>query len=215
MVLPSLSSHPVTSSLAVCGKHATFDPERPADSHWPWLAAIYRRSTNRAEIKVTKADSQEGSLKRDSGAGTGKHDQASDWQLVCSGALVNQRSVVVAAHCVTELGKVYPLDAAKIKVVVGKHYRDDHRDSKGLQHLRVSSWRCYFLMIFFSSTNRKPISFSFRWPLLLFMKTMIRIFLTLTWLWSSYWIKQRSGRRFCPFASQTTRRRRSPLGRGL
>uniref|UniRef100_A0A673BQD9 Peptidase domain containing associated with muscle regeneration 1 n=1 Tax=Sphaeramia orbicularis TaxID=375764 RepID=A0A673BQD9_9TELE len=71
--------------------------------------------------------------------GTSNHDQASDWQLVCSGALVNQRSVVVAAHCVTELGKVYPLDAAKVKVVVGKHYRDDHRENKGLQHLRVAS----------------------------------------------------------------------------
>ncbi|XP_044049777.1 inactive serine protease PAMR1 [Siniperca chuatsi] len=127
------------SCSPVCGKHPTFDSERPAEAHWPWLAAIYRRSTNGAEAKVTKADSQAGSLKKDVGAGTGNHNQASDWQLVCSGALVNQRSVVVAAHCVTELGKVYPLDTAKLKVVVGKHYRDDHRESKGLQHLRVAS----------------------------------------------------------------------------
>ncbi|KAF0041310.1 hypothetical protein F2P81_007208 [Scophthalmus maximus] len=103
------------SCSPVCGKHPTFDRERPAEAHWPWLAAIYRRSTNGIKTK------------------------ASDWQLVCSGALVNQRSVVVAAHCVTELGKVYPLVAAKIKVVVGKHYRDDSRESKGLQHLRAAS----------------------------------------------------------------------------
>ncbi|XP_070687463.1 inactive serine protease PAMR1 [Pempheris klunzingeri] len=126
------------SCSPVCGKHPTFDPERPAEAHWPWLAAIYRRS--RAETKVTKAESLAGSLKKDGGAAAaGGPSQASDWQLVCSGALVNQRSVVVAAHCVTELGKVYPLDASKIKVVVGKHYRDDRRDSKGLQHLRVAS----------------------------------------------------------------------------
>lgn len=150
MVFPPLSSHPVTSSLAVCGKHPTFDLERPAEAHWPWLAAIYRRSTNAAETKVTKADSQSGPLKKDVGAGN--LNQASDWQLVCSGALVNQRSVVVAAHCVTELGKVYPLDAAKIKVVVGKLYRDDHRESKGLQHLRVSYWISQFLMILFNQT---------------------------------------------------------------
>ncbi|XP_062246816.1 inactive serine protease PAMR1 [Platichthys flesus] len=127
------------SCSPVCGKHPTFDQERPAEAHWPWLAAIYRRSTNGVKTKVTKADSLAGSLKKDGGAGTGSRDQAADWQLVCSGALVNQRSVVVAAHCVTELGKVYPLDAAKIKVVVGKHYRDDRRESKGLQHLRVAS----------------------------------------------------------------------------
>ncbi|XP_019934513.2 inactive serine protease PAMR1 isoform X1 [Paralichthys olivaceus] len=127
------------SCSPVCGKHPTFDQERPAEAHWPWLAAIYRRSTNGIKTKVTKADSLAGSLKKDGGAGTGSHDHAADWQLVCSGALVNQRSVVVAAHCVTELGKVYPLDAAKIKVVVGKYYRDDRRESKGLQHLRVAS----------------------------------------------------------------------------
>ncbi|XP_037622677.1 inactive serine protease PAMR1 [Sebastes umbrosus] len=132
------------SCSPVCGKHPTFDTERPAEAHWPWLAAIYRRSTNGAATKVTKvtkADSQAaGPLRGDVfAAETGSHDQAPDWQLVCSGALVNQKRVVVAAHCVTELGKVYPLDAAEIKVVVGKQYRDDSRDSKGLQDLKVAS----------------------------------------------------------------------------
>lgn len=88
---------------------------------------------------MTSGDGHTGTVKTDGGAGPGMHDLESDWQLVCSGALVNQRSVVVAAHCVTELGKVYPLETAKLKVVVGKHFRDDQKEDKGPQHLRVSS----------------------------------------------------------------------------
>lgn len=60
------------------------------------------------------------------------------WILICSGALVNERTVVVAAHCVTDLGKTVVLKAAELKVVLGKFYRDDDRDEKTIQNLRVS-----------------------------------------------------------------------------
>ena len=45
--------------------------------------------------------------------------------------------MVVAAHCVTELGKVTVIKTADLKVVLGKFYRDDDRDEKTIQNLRV------------------------------------------------------------------------------
>lgn len=59
------------------------------------------------------------------------------WFLVCSGALVNERTIVVAAHCVTDLGKVTVIKTADLKIVLGKFYRDDDRDEKTIQSLRV------------------------------------------------------------------------------
>ncbi|KAI5626934.1 inactive serine protease PAMR1-like [Silurus asotus] len=124
------------SCSPVCGKLPNFDPQHPADSHWPWLVAIYRRSGQDHGEKMGKATT----LEKDEGL-MYKEDDISleNWQLVCSGALLNQRSIVVAAHCVTDFGKVYPLDVSKIRVVLGKHYRSDLHQTKGLQHLRVSS----------------------------------------------------------------------------
>lgn len=72
-----------------------------------------------------------------------------EWFLVCSGALVNERTVVVAAHCVTDLGKVTMVKTADLKVVLGKFYRDDDREEKTIQSLRVreSLWFSKFLAL--------------------------------------------------------------------
>lgn len=45
---------------------------------------------------------------------------------------------MVAAHCVTDLGKITVLKTAELKVVLGKFYRDDDRNEKTIQNLRVS-----------------------------------------------------------------------------
>lgn len=84
---------------------------------WPWQAAIYRTANGVKESSLRK------------GA----------WILICSGALVNERTVVVAAHCVTDLGKTIVLKTGELKVVLGKFYRDDDRDEKTIQNLRVSN----------------------------------------------------------------------------
>ncbi|XP_047015847.1 inactive serine protease PAMR1 isoform X2 [Ictalurus punctatus] len=124
------------SCSPVCGKLLNFNPQHPADSYWPWLVAIYRRSGQDQAEKLGKVTS----LGKDERQMYKEDDMSlENWQLVCSGALLNQRSLVVAAHCVTDLGKVYPLDVSKIRVVLGKHYRSDLHQTKSLQHLRVSS----------------------------------------------------------------------------
>uniref|UniRef100_A0A672V8Q4 Inactive serine protease PAMR1 n=1 Tax=Strigops habroptila TaxID=2489341 RepID=A0A672V8Q4_STRHB len=104
--------------IPICGKAENITLQKTVTStRWPWQAAIYR----------TANDMKENSLRK--GA----------WILICSGALVNERTVVVAAHCVTDLGKTVVLKAAELKVVLGKFYRDDDRDEKTIQNLRISA----------------------------------------------------------------------------
>lgn len=134
---------------AVCGKLSSFSARRPADTHWPWHAAIYRRSGAGIASRIAKKESLAAGLGKEAlgkkgspeaavaEADEGEETGTDSWQLVCSGALVNQRSVVVAAHCVTELGKAHPISTADVKVVMGKHYRSELRETKSLQHLRV------------------------------------------------------------------------------
>ncbi|XP_051040025.1 inactive serine protease PAMR1 isoform X4 [Phodopus roborovskii] len=105
------------SCIPICGKIESVTSPKTQGTRWPWQAAIYRRTS-------------------------GVHDgglHKGAWFLVCSGALVNERTVVVAAHCVTDLGKVTIIKTADLKVVLGKFYRDDERDEKTIQNLRISA----------------------------------------------------------------------------
>ncbi|NWV50869.1 PAMR1 protease, partial [Daphoenositta chrysoptera] len=104
--------------IPICGKAENITLQKAvASTRWPWQAAIYRTANGVRENSLRK------------GA----------WILICSGALVNERTVVVAAHCVTDLGKTIVLKTAELKVVLGKFYRDDDRDEKTIQNLRISA----------------------------------------------------------------------------
>nr|XP_009933544.1 PREDICTED: inactive serine protease PAMR1 isoform X1 [Opisthocomus hoazin] len=104
--------------IPICGKAENMTLQKTMTStRWPWQAAIYRTANGVKENSLRK------------GA----------WILICSGALVNERTVVVAAHCVTDLGKTVVLKTAELKVVLGKFYRDDDRDEKTIQNLRISA----------------------------------------------------------------------------
>ncbi|XP_065695611.2 inactive serine protease PAMR1 isoform X2 [Patagioenas fasciata] len=104
--------------IPICGKAENITLQKTVTSiRWPWQAAIYRMANGVKENSLQK------------GA----------WILICSGALVNERTVVVAAHCVTDLGKIIVLKTAELKVVLGKFYRDDDRDEKTIQNLRISA----------------------------------------------------------------------------
>ncbi|NWS18744.1 PAMR1 protease, partial [Pachyramphus minor] len=104
--------------IPICGKAENITLQKTVTStRWPWQAAIYRTANGVKQNSLRK------------GA----------WILICSGALVNERTVVVAAHCVTDLGKTIVLKTAELKVVLGKFYRDDDRDEKTIQNLRISA----------------------------------------------------------------------------
>ncbi|XP_064868447.1 inactive serine protease PAMR1 isoform X2 [Oncorhynchus nerka] len=115
------SGHHVSCS-PVCGQlPAGFSHQNLTEIGWPWHAAIYLRSHI-----IHRAGS---------GLQTAPEEASSPWQLACSGALVTQLSVLVAAHClvVAGVGKPQWVDPANIKVVMGMHSPGQMRTLKQLQ----------------------------------------------------------------------------------
>lgn len=73
------------------------------------------------------------------------HQQSAQWQpvqglfLVCSGALVNEQTVMVAPHESTNLGEVTMIKISDLKIILGKYEWDDHWDEKTIQSLQISA----------------------------------------------------------------------------
>ncbi|KAF0042843.1 hypothetical protein F2P81_004180 [Scophthalmus maximus] len=105
------------SCSPVCGKFDAFSPRNLSDTRWPWHVAVYVRG---ATVPGRRAAAEESSV----------------WSLACSGALLSQRSVLVAAQCVVDEREQQPLHPAHVKVVM--QHRASRDRLKSQQHLRVS-----------------------------------------------------------------------------
>lgn len=117
--------------LTVCGKVNTSRAHDLSDTQWPWHAAIYIRSPpdhtpNTHRPRGTTTSVQQGAS-----------EESTFWSLACSGALLTQRSVLVAAQCVVDKNKLQTLHPAHVKVVIGRKHQGSSSRLKGLHHLRV------------------------------------------------------------------------------
>ncbi|XP_031425544.1 inactive serine protease PAMR1 isoform X2 [Clupea harengus] len=123
------------SCSPVCGKLRSVSPQTLADTQWPWHVAIYRHIPRSDGANAGRTESEEGSF------GGGSSEGKPGWrcQLTCSGTLVNQYSVVVAAHCVTEPGTAQYARPADIKVAMGKRHLNVQINSESSDLLRVAA----------------------------------------------------------------------------
>lgn len=117
----------------MCGKLRSVSPQRLADTQWPWHAAIYRHISGSDRTGSKRAEDEEASV----GRGKIGDKRGGRWQLACSGTLVNQYSVVVTAHCVTEAGIAQHVRPADIKVVMGKRNLRVQMNTETSDFLRV------------------------------------------------------------------------------
>ncbi|XP_034536246.1 inactive serine protease PAMR1 [Notolabrus celidotus] len=120
------------SCTPVCGKVNTFSAHNLTDTQWPWHAAIYIRSPPNHNPNTHGPRGITMSIQQ------GASEESTFWSLACSGALLTQRSVLVAAQCVVDKNKLQTLHPAHVKVVIGLKHQGSSNRLKGLHHLRVS-----------------------------------------------------------------------------
>uniref|UniRef100_UPI0037E967DA inactive serine protease PAMR1 n=1 Tax=Semicossyphus pulcher TaxID=241346 RepID=UPI0037E967DA len=120
------------SCSPVCGKLNTFSAHNLTGTLWPWHAAIYIRSPPDHTPSTHRPRGRTTSIQQ------GASEESSFWSLACSGALLTQRSVLVAAQCVVDKARLQTLHPAHVKVVIGMQQQRSKDRLKGLHHLRVS-----------------------------------------------------------------------------
>lgn len=120
---------PDPARCAVCGRLQFFSPHNLTDTQWPWHTAIYVRSP--PDLAAAEPRPRQATMSVHQGAS----EESSFWLLACSGALLSQRGVLVAAPCVLDKDTQRSLQPAQVRVVLGTQYQA-HRP-KTPHHLRV------------------------------------------------------------------------------
>ncbi|KAK5935664.1 hypothetical protein CgunFtcFv8_021006 [Champsocephalus gunnari] len=125
------------SCSPVCGKFNTSNLHNLTDTLLPWHAAVYIRTPAEHTGSTHRPSGEAVSLQQ------GASEESTFWLLACSGALLTQRSVLVAARCVVDKDKQQTLHPAHVKVVTGLQYQTSRGRQKSLHHLRVSDILVY------------------------------------------------------------------------
>ncbi|XP_031146001.1 inactive serine protease PAMR1 isoform X3 [Sander lucioperca] len=120
------------SCSPVCGKLDTSSRHNLTDTLWPWHAAVYIRSPPDHTASTYRPRGVTMSIQQ------GDSEESTFWHLACSGALLTQRGVLVAAQCVVDKDKQQTLHPAHVKVVIGMQYQTSKNRLKRLHHHRVS-----------------------------------------------------------------------------
>lgn len=115
---------------AACGKFTSFSASNLTKTQWPWHAAVYVRSP-------PDPPSTAGPPGVATFVQRGDSEEATFWVLACSGALLSQRSVLVAARCVADADKQQTLQPALVRVVLGVPDQTSRDPRKSLRRLMV------------------------------------------------------------------------------